>query len=502
MHKRVLIIAAGILFAAVSLAFVERSRGLEQEKYIRNRAELLSARIEATRQNLSRVSGYVFSKDIAVPAITSLMARAVRGGAEERDAARGALRRMLDSTYRTLLEYDFRQLHFQLPDNTSFLRMHSPDNYGDDLTGIRHTVETANAKLVPVAAFEEGRIYNGYRFVYPLFHEGVHCGSAEVSFSMESYIKMLEELDLSDYFFGIRRDIVETTVFEADKTRYVKSDFSPAYMYDREVTPRADHGPLFRDNAAKLEAALAGDADTGFLASCEGEMMLVLVHPIRNLNGRAVACILSVSLDPMIERTDGNYRLVMAIIAAGALLLTGAAYVLALERDKLKRLSTTDPLTGLCNRMAISGAIGHELIRAKRYKRAFSVLLIDLDHFKKINDRFGHGEGDAVLRNLAETMRRNMRAVDRIGRWGGEEFIVVLPDTALEAAIFAAEKLRKAIEQTKLSEFAAVTASIGVAGCDAAEEDGIDHLIAKADAALYLAKERGRNRVEAQAPAC
>lgn len=167
-------------------------------------------------------------------------------------------------------------------------------------------------------------------------------------------------------------------------------------------------------------------------------------------------------------------------------------------RDELERQARTDFLTALPNRRRLFEVAKDELDRAARYGRPFSVLMIDLDHFKDINDAHGHEGGDAVLRAIAETLRETVRGLDTMGRLGGEEFAAVLPEASLQGALETAERLRLAVERARptLPDGArvSVTVSIGVA----ALTDGVldlETVFARADEALYAAKAAGRNRV-------
>jgi len=140
----------------------------------------------------------------------------------------------------------------------------------------------------------------------------------------------------------------------------------------------------------------------------------------------------------------------------------------------------------------------NELKRAKRQGSATTILLLDLDHFKRINDTWGHPAGDAVLRHVAQTMVNSVRSTDLVGRLGGEEFIVLLPHTTAEASRKIAEKIRQRLEVSDIrweGKRIAVTASIGLSGTTAEESREFDSLYTEADKALYLAKQRGRNRV-------
>jgi diguanylate cyclase (GGDEF)-like protein len=161
---------------------------------------------------------------------------------------------------------------------------------------------------------------------------------------------------------------------------------------------------------------------------------------------------------------------------------------------EVEYLSLTDHLTGIANRRKIQGVLEEEIIRSDRTSQPLSVISMDLDHFKRINDTYGHETGDTVLKLVAEAVSSGIRGVDQAGRMGGEEFIVVCPDTPKCGAISLAEKLRVIIEKLDIPGAETITASFGCALRKPGES--IDRLLSRADSALYRAKELGRNRVE------
>lgn len=169
--------------------------------------------------------------------------------------------------------------------------------------------------------------------------------------------------------------------------------------------------------------------------------------------------------------------------------------------DELRRLAMTDPLTGAFNRRHGLSRMISELQRRERYGTPVSVLLADLDHFKLVNDRFGHEAGDTALLALIRIASDSVRAVDAIIRWGGEEFLFILPETDANGARMFAERLREQVAASSIATAGgtpiSMTVSIGVAE---AETGDPDELIRRADAALYEAKESGRNRVAVAAP--
>ena len=174
------------------------------------------------------------------------------------------------------------------------------------------------------------------------------------------------------------------------------------------------------------------------------------------------------------------------------------------KNTMLARLSTTDPVTGLRTRRYAAEVLNIEWIRARRYRSPLSVMMADLDHFKHVNDKYGHPAGDAVLRGVSEVLRQTLRAPDVAGRYGGEEMLVILPQTGVDGARQMAERWRQAVAQATFASpdgrSVGVTVSIGVASFDPSHATP-DELVGAADEALYRAKNDGRNRVEAWLPA-
>jgi diguanylate cyclase (GGDEF)-like protein len=173
----------------------------------------------------------------------------------------------------------------------------------------------------------------------------------------------------------------------------------------------------------------------------------------------------------------------------------------------VEALATTDQLTHLLNRLACLQVLATEIERANRYDRHLAVALIDIDHFKRVNDTHGHAVGDEVLRHVAGLLHANVRAVDALGRYGGEEFLLVMPETDIDGGLTSAENIRRAVGRAPVNVPTShgtiettITISIGVAGRHANESLDIDQLLREADGAMYGAKASGRDQVHAYRP--
>ncbi|MDP3046905.1 MAG: GGDEF domain-containing protein [Chloroflexota bacterium] len=194
----------------------------------------------------------------------------------------------------------------------------------------------------------------------------------------------------------------------------------------------------------------------------------------------------------------------VSMIFATLLAASGLAAAIALENARLyaevQQLAVVNELTGLYNRRGLVQFGEREFTRSARFARPLSALMIDLDHFKTVNDTYGHAAGDRVLRQVADCLRSKARSVDILARYGGEELLLLLPEADLAQATQVAERLRLVIERTSVlvdGEQVRVTASAGVAALTSDTPD-LASLIARADSAVYQAKQAGRNRVSSE----
>jgi polar amino acid transport system substrate-binding protein len=166
---------------------------------------------------------------------------------------------------------------------------------------------------------------------------------------------------------------------------------------------------------------------------------------------------------------------------------------LELAYEKLEKLAITDKLTGLYNRHKTDEILAGQKEFSSRYGSKFGIILLDIDYFKKINDKYGHHVGDSVLKDFANILKENSRNTDFVGRWGGEEFLIVVPHADIDSLVKFANILKEKIENHSFAVVEKITASLGVALYE--KNEAVDRVLVRADEALYLAKAQGRNRV-------
>lgn len=275
---------------------------------------------------------------------------------------------------------------------------------------------------------------------------------------------------------------------EADLVLVEVLPFGPLSLADAEALGQSVLSRLESPPGTPVEMRIPGDCASGPAQGLTGVRLFPL--PVRDAAG-----VLAVLPRHPAEFDGTASPLVETVLAQTALVLDNARLA-----ERLRELSCRDGLTRLLNHRAIHERLGEELARADRHGQPLSIVLCDLDHFKEVNDRRGHLMGDAVLRAAATAMRSTLRSSDAIGRHGGEEFLVILPEAGLEAARNVAERLRTAVEAAAITTASgavlSVTASFGIAArgeCQSPVKARV--LLALADHRLYQAKAAGRNCV-------
>ena len=414
---------------------------------------------------------------------------------------RKSLQKHVSELYAFLLQYHYRQLHFHLPDTASFLRMHRPEKYGDILSGVRSTVRYVNEYKKPAIGFEEGRIVNGYRFVYPLFYQGNHAGSVEISVSMKAVIRIMEDLFENSYGFIIKKETVMEKVFEEELKNYETCGLSSDYFIDKEISS-ADicrNLPKTLKNKPKKErtvaAKLSAEEDfTIYLNERDFKGALTFIS-IKNFDGRHVGYLYTLNNDHIYRHFLSDFHRSNIIILFFFLLLSAAFTFLIYANNKFRNLAIVDKLTNTYSRHFFHEFYKKLVQKLSREEKTMILIMADIDHFKEINDTFGHPAGDQVLKQIASIFVQNIRSSDIVARWGGEEFVFLIDNINLENGVKVAEKIRHLVEDADYGKAGRITCSFGLALVDSLNLD-LDQAINTADDNLYKAKRNGRNRVE------
>jgi diguanylate cyclase (GGDEF)-like protein len=225
-------------------------------------------------------------------------------------------------------------------------------------------------------------------------------------------------------------------------------------------------------------------------------VMLLFFFILPRISANCINLAMALTVTALAWRSDLSFNIIIRILSSSLLTIVFVNLILNVMDslyDKLHTAALADYLTGAYNRRHMHTSLLAAQAHAKRYDSNASVLLLDVDHFKAINDKFGHSAGDEVLRKIVEIFRKSLRTVDTIFRIGGEEFLILLPETGQDQAIQVAEKLRGIIAGKPLVDDLTVTISIGVG--EMLRDENIDALLNRCDIALYQAKNEGRNHV-------
>lgn len=195
--------------------------------------------------------------------------------------------------------------------------------------------------------------------------------------------------------------------------------------------------------------------------------------------------------DPAMQEVDIVIGAVFAVIG-NFMIILAAFNMYYRQLEKTEQLVFRDSMTGLYNHQYIVSNLEEEITRSERYKIPLSIIVLDVDNFKKVNDTYGHVMGDSVLKRVSKTIKTQCRTMDKIGRYGGDEFLIVLPETGLEKAVVLARRLMEAVESLASDKTGKVTVSMGIAQLE--EGETVSAFIERADDKLYAAKRAGRNR--------
>ncbi len=409
-------------------------------------------------------------------------------------------------------QHGITHFYFINPDRTMLLRVYRPESYGD-----------AVKRFVPLEAERTGRAFHGVelgkhgtftlRLVEPWYAPGSRRPIGYVELGMEI-----------DRVLQGTQSFLDAQVFMLISKEFLRRDDWEAGM---KILGRASEWDRFPDVVLSTQAAQALPPAVA-VKFVEGQPLAtgtvleavqdrtayrLALSPLRDAAGRTVGQ-MAVLIDVTHQITAAHRALWLGatlVLGAGGTLFAFFYWFVGrvgrrIEHDerKLEELATHDGLTGLYNHRTFHALLADEMVRTDRFGRQLSLLMLDIDHFKRVNDTHGHQAGDAILRGLSALLERQARAIDHVCRYGGEEITVILPETDTAAAMNIAERLRAAIERQPFDigggKTVGITVSIGVATYPQ-QVDALEKLVKAADTAMYAAKQGGRNRAARYEPA-
>lgn len=513
--KRALFLAMFLVLFFLSTFYGLSLLHQQREKnHLEQVTEQQRVQLQSVIYSLEKTADVLFDNLFDNNDTAEIMSLAGKATSVDQDALRQLLREKFSANYGNLQKYGIDLLHFHLPGSVSFLRFQNPAVYGDSLSGVRHSIDLVNETRRLVHGFEEGRIAHGFRNVYPLFYRDEFVGTVEISFTFLAVRKLAVRLFPAIHTLMLREDVVLRAVPDQERERYTPCLVSPLYLKERKVAeliqrelPALDIFSLqeLKDLNKELRHLIGEQLvenkpfSLARKVNGQGKVVVVSFLPARNVRGEYVGYFVSYWEDPTIQGFNKRHRqdrFVVFLIALASLIMLFFYCRQNRRRKKYQALATVDGLTGLANRSHFDLVLGQAIRRGKRINGLFSLVIFDIDDFKKVNDTHGHDAGDKVLIYIAGLVGSSVREQDLVARWGGEEFVVFLPGTGVEDASLVAEKLRQVVKAGKVQSGAyeiRVTCSFGVAQY---EKDmlAVD-LLRKADKALYRAKAGGKDCV-------
>lgn len=527
-RRSIFLLLSGLIFLADALFVAINYRGDRQT---------LDATLHEEGAALQKSYGVALSMTLASmqqlatfvagdPRVQSTFEQAVAAVQREGGGAGGvAAAQLRDALYRIVAPgwqkmtqtYGVRQLHFHMgPGSTSFLRVHKPEKFGDNMDDLRHMVVDVYRDQQPRTGLELGRVYAGLRGIVPVYSAAVEdelIGVLEVGTSYGMLIESLSEAIGAEVAVLLREDRVENATWQ----RPEESLMTDCGCFI-EATSSAQLASILR--ALGPDAAAASydgrtdlvEADGGYYAATSFAIQDYI--GLRDNHTEPVGRV--VIWRPVDERVAaleaGTWRnvvyaligfLVVEIVLFIGMRLTLRQLEFEVGRrtdeirslnEQLKEMAERDFLTGLYTRRFFMQRFEQECNRANREGTPLSLMMFDLDHFKRINDTYGHPAGDRVLSDLGTLLLNSCRNYDLVARLGGEEFCILMPGLGAEEAYKVAETLRLKISRTIRIPQAEqrVSTSIGVAACS--RDHDCESLLTRADQALYAAKAAGRDR--------
>jgi len=491
------------LFITLSVKYIYDS---DVKAQLDTASDTFKAEVGISTNNLNKLAQVLFDISVDNENIQDIMFRASHTQDKKTlNILRQKLYKTLSLKYKYMRKYDVRQLHFHLPHSVSFLRFHKPSKFGDSLVGIRASLEYVNKNKKAVSCFEEGRIFNGFRNVYPIFKDKEFVGTVEVSYSFSALRNNMLAVGKNSLLFMMDSKVVKLKVFNGEKVNYSPSSF---FGFDYDNDTMHDDMEISLKDLYNINMAISTKAVSRLQNSdifslyyentklYKDKKVLVTFVPIYNLIKKRVAYVISYKYVNTKDILWYKSKMLFLALSFISLMVSVLTFMLVRYEKKrfshIKDIATHDKLTALYNRHGLDEVLKQEIDNSIYFNREISVIFFDIDHFKSVNDMYGHAIGDYILQEISRIVSNELRTTDIFARWGGEEFIVFLKTTTLSNAVKIANKLCLSIALHDFNNIK-ITSSFGVAQLREGEDR--EALLHRVDVLLYEAKASGRNCV-------
>lgn len=377
---------------------------------------------DSVRRNLSQTTALVIDsyhgmsglviQDILTEETVDLVARARDADEQERQILRQQLLSKYAEFYEEMKTIGFRQFHFHLPGAVSFLRFHNPELYGDDLSGIRETVEAAQDTGKPVVGFEEGRIFNGYRFVYPIFSGSELVGSVEASISYQTVDNLAGDVTGYHALFMVQEAVVESRTFEEESGHYFAMESFPGFMVETltlDLEGMIDYLGLDEDTFALINRQVGENIASGMYDEWElnihdfdQKTIFTVVQPIENFSGETIAFNIYYGLEPAFHETTANDRFTIVATYLLNVMIMLAMFLLFLRMSRQR-----DNETNFLNRQRFNQLLSTPFNGPDR-----ALILVELERIEEIRSLFGHIIFTETIGQVANLLRSCLTKTD------------------------------------------------------------------------------------------
>lgn len=468
------------------------------EIFKENEIKNFNLKINSTLDSFQTFTDSIYEVIINRKGVIDVIDKANSSSNGEREELQKKLYENLDSLYNELIKKQSSQFQFYLADGTSFFKFNK--NERNQYLDIE-VVGTPHLKKQVVRGFSQENEM-GFKFVYPLYYKAKYIGAVKITIPIFHIIKTMSNLYRdSSFHFILNKEAYKKI---NNNFQFEVSSFSENYLSDKKIDNISIRNKnntqkikeYYIKNKYEVEKGLDSLLKFSLIAkgNTSDNYYITTFYPITGINKMNIGYFVEINLNSHIKDLYKKQYLVFVLSGLIVTTFITFGFIYIKERTYLKIISSTDYLTKLYNRNRFIEFANNEFEKGKRYNTPFIILLMDIDFFKRINDTYGHNTGDAILKSISKIILTQVRTTDIVARWGGEEFICLLPNTALTEGHIVANRIRNKIEKENFPKVGKVTLSIGVAE-NVGNYSTIEEIINNADIALYSSKQNGRNRV-------